>query len=154
MNQTVVDLRNDLGLHIGQVARLTNYLLDNQFHRAGYNITREQWSLMKLLWEQDGQSQQKLADRLMKNRASITSLIDNLQKQNLVVRVPNQQDKRSKLVYLTQQGSELQEPLADVFEATSQYSFRDIDEKKLETCMEVLLKVIKNIKAGPGGRRY
>ncbi|BDD01606.1 MarR family transcriptional regulator [Persicobacter psychrovividus] len=147
MDHAVVDLRNELGSHLGQVARLSNYLLDSQFSRAGFNITREQWSLLRLLWAEDGQSQQKLADRLMKNRASITSLIDNLEKQNLVVRVPNQKDKRSKLIYLTQQGRELKEPLADVFEATSQYCFRSISEENLETCMEVLLQVVRNIKS-------
>ena len=72
------DRSDELVILISQLDRINNYYLNHTFEKNGYPITREQWVIMKMLWEKNGVSQQELADELMKNKASITSLIENL----------------------------------------------------------------------------
>jgi len=72
--------------------------LQKNFRLAGLEITIEQWSVLYHLWKQDGMSQQELCNRTFRDKPSITRLIDNLEKQKLVKRMPSKEDRRINLV--------------------------------------------------------
>ena len=54
--------------------------LQKNFRQAGLEITIEQWSVLYHLWKEDGLSQQELGNRTFRDKASITRLIDNIEK--------------------------------------------------------------------------
>ena len=68
--------------------------LQKKFNRPGLNITIEQWSVLYHLWKEDGISQQELCNATFRDKPSITRLVDNLEKLNLVKRVPSENDRR------------------------------------------------------------
>ena len=82
--------------------------LQKNFKQAGTEITIEQWSVLYHLWKQDGLSQQQLCDATFRDKPSITRLMDNLEKQRLVKRVPSKEDRRINLIYLTKEALSLQ----------------------------------------------
>ena len=61
--------------------------LQKKFNSAGLNLTIEQWSVLYHLWKQDGISQQELCNATFRDKPSITRLVDNLEKLQLVKRV-------------------------------------------------------------------
>ena len=73
--------------------------LQKNFRKAGLDITIEQWSVLYHLWKEDGLSQLELGIRTFRDKASTTRLIDNLEKQELVVRIASKEDRRINLVY-------------------------------------------------------
>ena len=75
----------------------------------GMNLTIEQWSVLYHLWKQDGISQQELCNATFRDKPSITRLVDNLEKLNLVKRVASENDRRINKIYLTKQAQKLQE---------------------------------------------
>src|SRR5881398_902227 len=77
--------------------------LQKKFNTSGINLTIEQWSVLYHLWKEDGRSQQDLCNATFRDKPSITRLIDNLEKQNLVKRVSHESDRRINKVYLTKQ---------------------------------------------------
>ena len=81
--------------------------LQKKFNNAGLNITIEQWSVLYHLWKEDGRSQQQLCNATFRDKPSITRLVDNLEKLNLVKRVPSESDRRINLIYLTKQAQKL-----------------------------------------------
>src|SRR6476619_5566318 len=83
--------------------------LQKKFNTSGVNLTIEQWSVLYQLWKQDGLSQQQLCDATFRDKPSITRLVDNLEKLNLVKRVASKEDRRINMIYLTQQAQDLQE---------------------------------------------
>src|SRR5881628_1323502 len=83
--------------------------LQRKFNQSGINLTIEQWSVLYHLWKQDGASQQELCNATFRDKPSITRLIDNLEKLNLVKRVASENDRRINLIYLTKQAQKLQE---------------------------------------------
>jgi DNA-binding MarR family transcriptional regulator len=67
-------------------------------------LTPPQYYILSLLAEQDGRPFKDLADALACTRATMTGLVDTLEKKNLVQRVAHPEDRRSMLVRLTDEG--------------------------------------------------
>ena len=81
--------------------------LQKKFNNAGLNLTIEQWSVLYHLWKQEGMSQQELCNATFRDKPSITRLVDNLEKLDLVKRVASENDRRINLIYLTKAGAEI-----------------------------------------------
>ncbi|MGA1980484.1 MAG: MarR family transcriptional regulator [Sedimentisphaerales bacterium] len=76
-----------------------------------FGLTDVQFNLMMLLHHQSGTkgglSQARLSDMMLVNRANITSLIDRMEKSDLVVRTTTPEDRRYNVVKLTAHGKKL-----------------------------------------------
>ena len=120
--------------------------LQKKFNAAGSNITIEQWSVLYHLWKQDGISQQELCNATFRDKPSITRLVDNLEKINLVKRVASEHDQRINLIYLTKQAQKLQEETMILAEQTLNEALEKVPAEKIEVCKEVLQIVYDNLK--------
>ncbi|MGL4332950.1 MAG: MarR family winged helix-turn-helix transcriptional regulator [Bacteroidales bacterium] len=72
------------------------------------NITFEMIQVLVELWKQDGINQQELANKTFKDKSSLSYLLNNLEKRDLVLRYEDEHDRRNKLILLTDKGRELQ----------------------------------------------
>jgi MarR family 2-MHQ and catechol resistance regulon transcriptional repressor len=76
-----------------------------------FGLTDVQFNVLMLLVYQSqpdgGLSQAQLSDMMLVNRANITSLIDRMEKAQLVVRTSADADRRSNIVRLTDKGKKL-----------------------------------------------
>ena len=72
------------------------------------NLTPSQYFVMNLLWEIDGRPLNELASAFPASRPTISTIVDTLEKKDLVNRIPNPVDRRSLLVKLTATGKALQ----------------------------------------------
>ncbi|MBI5370907.1 MAG: winged helix-turn-helix transcriptional regulator [Sphingobacteriales bacterium] len=120
--------------------------LQKKFNGAGLNITIEQWSVLYHLWKQEGISQQELCNATFRDKPSITRLVDNLEKLNLVKRVPSEHDRRINMIYLTKQAQKLQEDTMALAEETLNEALETVPADKVDTCKEVLQIVYDNLK--------
>ena len=71
----------------GKVSAAINRKLSRNFRQNGMEITPEQWTVLLFLWEKDGVTQQELCNATFKDKPSMTRLIDNMERQHLVVRI-------------------------------------------------------------------
>ena len=122
-------------------------LMSNRLNKnlLEHEVTSEQWAVLSALWKKDGQTQQALADYANKNKASITHLIDNLEKRKLVERQVDENDRRNKIVHLTPDGADLQETLTKVVNKTTKKVTSDIDKKELKQCKKALKRMIDTL---------
>lgn len=120
--------------------------LQKKFNNAGLSITIEQWSVLYHLWKQDGISQQELCNASFRDKPSITRLVDNLEKLNLVRRVPSEHDRRINLIYLTKQGLKLQEESMQLADETLNEALITVPSNKVDVCKDVLQIVYDNLK--------
>lgn len=67
-------------------------------------ITFEMLQILSTLWHEQGITQQVLAERTAKDKACLTNLMNNLEKKGYVCRKEDPNDRRSKLVFLTEEG--------------------------------------------------
>lgn len=72
------------------------------------------YAILQALWGRDRQSPAALAVHAGCTRATMTSLLDSLEKRSLVQRYPHPQDRRSLLIALTTKGREVRKKTADL----------------------------------------
>lgn len=65
------------------------------------------YALLRAVREEDGQSQQALAERLHIPASTMVSLVDHLEKRALLERRPHATDRRTRLLHLTGQGTKV-----------------------------------------------
>ncbi len=123
--------------------------LQKNFRNAGLEITIEQWSVLYHLWKEDCLSQQELGNRTFRDKPSITRLIDNLEKQSLVKRMPSSTDRRINLVCLTEDAKALQQQTIDLANQTMNEALIGIKKEEIETVKTVLQKVYDNLSLLP-----
>jgi DNA-binding MarR family transcriptional regulator len=120
--------------------------LQKKLNAAGLNLTIEQWSVLYHLWKLDGQSQQELCNATFRDKPSITRLVDNMEKLNLVRRVAAENDRRINLIYLTKQAQKLEEETMRLADETLNEALETVPADKIEVCKEVLQIVYDNLK--------
>jgi DNA-binding MarR family transcriptional regulator len=120
--------------------------LQKNFKQAGIEITIEQWSVLYHLWKQDGVSQQDLCKQSFRDKPSITRLVDNLEKLQLVKRVPANNDRRINLIYLTEASKKLQDETMNMASQTLNEALEGVSASDIEMCKAVLQKVYDNLK--------
>lgn len=81
--------------------------LQRVLKRHNVDMTFEMLQVMNCLWNEQGISQQSLAEKTAKDKACLTNLINNLEKKNWVIRKEDSSDRRNRLIFLTAQGEEL-----------------------------------------------
>jgi DNA-binding MarR family transcriptional regulator len=119
--------------------------LQKKFNASGLNITIEQWSVLYHLWKEDGLSQQDLCNATFRDKPSITRLIDNLEKLNLVKRVPDDADRRINKVFLTRSAQKLEEQTMQMAEETLNEALEGVPMEQVELCKQVLQQVYNNL---------
>jgi MarR family transcriptional regulator, organic hydroperoxide resistance regulator len=134
-----------LGYLVHHAARAMSGRLNRNFAAAGYDVTAEQWKVLLRLWEHDGLTQNELCSRIAKNKASLTRLIDGLERRGLVNRTTGGRDRRSKRILLTPAGRVLRDPLTALALQTLAEAQAGLPESKLSVCREVLRTVFSNL---------
>jgi len=120
--------------------------LQKKFNTAGLNLTIEQWSVLYHLWKEDGKSQQDLCNATFRDKPSITRLVDNLEKLQLVKRVASESDRRINRIYLTRLAQKLQEQTMGLAEETLNEALGGVPADKIDVCKSVLQIVYDNLK--------
>ena len=76
----------------------------------------------------------------------MTRLIDNMERQHLVVRISDKRDRRTNLIHLTKTGKELEEKARFIANKTLKEAHHGLTLEELRVSQEVLLKIFTNTK--------
>lgn len=140
-------LQNDelFSILVGKISTAINRTFLRAFASEGIDITTEQWSVLACLWQKDKVTQQTLCDLTSKDKPSMTRLIDNLEKRNLVTRVSDHSDRRINLIHLTEAGVFLQQKATDLVQRIVMKTLSNITEEELNVSRTVLKKIMANL---------
>lgn len=140
------DIRLIFAILNGKVSAAINRKLSRNFRQNGLEITPEQWTVLIFLWEKDGVTQQELCNATFKDKPSMTRLIDNMERQHIVVRISDKKDRRTNLIHLTKDGKELEERARVIANQTLKEALKGITIEELSVSQEVLRKIFFNTK--------
>lgn len=145
-NLDLVSSENKYNLLSGRVALLLNRFLSQQFKSANVNLTREQWSILAVLWKSDRCSQQFIADSTSRDKPSVTRLIDNLVKEGYVIRKNDENDRRLNLIYLTDKGKEIEKDVIAAVDDTINKATKGLSNDQIVVVRDAFQIVYDNIK--------
>ena len=151
LKQQKTEIKSTLALELGRsMSELRNYVrqyIQVKIKEHGINITFEMLEVMACLWKKDGINQQEIADLTLRDKSSMTYLLDNLVKRKMVKRFEDENDRRNKLIYLTKEGNDLKEQLHPWVTEVYEIAAGDIDINDLKNSMLVITKMMQNLKS-------
>ena len=143
--ETILTIENLYSILSGRTHSVFNRALLNNFKNNNITLTKEQWTILGVLWQDDGCSQQTLADRTYKDKPGITRLIDNLEKENFVERRPDAKDRRLNLIFLTPKGKKIEKEVMTIVNQTIKDAIKGINSENLQIVKETFLQIYDNL---------
>lgn len=111
-----------------------------------YDLTLEQFHLLKHMSPDTGMSQRELGELVNKTPANITRILDRLELKYLVVRRSSTEDRRASWVVLTDRGQTLVREVMTIFESFSSQFTQGTTELEQQEARKFLNRIGQNIK--------
>lgn len=123
--------------------------LRNKLKENNLDLTFEMLQVLIILYKKEGVNQQELANILHKDKASLTYLIDNLSKRNLVQRSEDAADRRNKIITVTSEGARLKTTVTAWIDEMYTVAGRDIPVQTIKEGIELFEKIRTNLSQQP-----
>lgn len=136
--------KDSLGFIIYRTALALKSALQRCFKENGYEITGEQWAIIRHLWEEEALSQREIAEKTSKDKPNITRMLDALEKKRLIFRQSDPRDRRKYCIYLTKEGKQLYERLLPLTQNLRQRVTQNLAPEEIDLAKEILNKVYHN----------
>lgn len=112
MNYEQLKLENQLCFPFYAVSRLI--IRAYQEDLDALEITYPQYLVMMVLWENNEQTVNEIAEKLILNTNTVTPLLKRMEAMQLITRTPSKTDQRKVLVALTDSGRAMREQAAEI----------------------------------------
>ncbi len=101
---------------------------------APHRITTGQWSVLRVLWQEEGLSQVELAQRMMVEKASLTAVLKAMEADGLISRVRNAEDRRKVNIFLTPAGRRLKSKILPLIGKINKRATRRLSSADVQQC--------------------
>ncbi|MCP4024666.1 MAG: MarR family transcriptional regulator [Desulfobacteraceae bacterium] len=119
--------------------------LKKGFSQGGVHHVRPAYlGVLFVLWDEDSLKANELGKRAGLEPSTMTGLLDRMERDGILKRTPDPNDRRANRIKLTQKGKDEQAPAMQVVMDVLDQVFKDISEQDLETTKTVLRKVLIN----------
>ncbi|MCH7412904.1 MarR family transcriptional regulator [Belliella sp. R4-6] len=130
---------------LDRTARKVKQYAQQKFNLGEFDITVDQWLVLKNLAENELLSQTELAQLVFKDHPTLTRIIDILSKKGYVERIPHPQDRRSFQLHLTEDGIEKVESLKPQVASIREKAWENLDSKDFEEFKRILNTIYNNL---------
>ena len=140
------NLNSVIFYNIEEAIKTYRMYAQNQLKINGLKITIDQWLVLKCLKENPNTTQVELAEKVFKDNASITRIIDLLVKANYLERTINQTDRRKFDLKITISGEKTLEDVYKIVLKNRSKALENISIEEIETVSSILKKISFNCK--------
>lgn len=134
---------------ISRVNLVVSSALKRGFAEAGAPHVRPAYlGVLIALWTEDGLKTVDLAHRAGLETSSMTGLLDRMERDRLLRRDPDPNDRRAHQIHLTEEGRAIRASVTKVVENVLAMVFQDISDDQLASTKEVLRRVLANANEG------
>jgi len=141
-------LQHSVGFLVNQTALHLKRELQQEFRRHGYHVTVEQWALLNQLWDQEGRYQVQLAELILKDKPNVGRMLEILEKDGLVYRRRDDQDRRAYRAYLTEQGRSLEDKLIPLAVGVLDRALKGLEPGDVRELIRLLAIIDRNLDQG------
>jgi DNA-binding MarR family transcriptional regulator len=138
------------GYRIGMMSRLQAALLERRLR--GHGVAAGQLPYLMEALCKPGQTQDEMAARVGVGSAATARALHALERDGLVTRAENPDNRRQKLVTPTGRARELEAPLRAVLDGHDQMLFKDFSPRERAQALELMDRMAHNLRAALDGR--
>ncbi len=139
-------IEDGIGFLANQLSFALRQNATRECEAIGYKATPEGLGILFLLSRQDGLPQSQISEFLAKDKAAITRLLNALEKEGLVRRDHDKDDRRVVHSHLTPKGKKAVEDIIPAFHSFFIEVFDGIDVDEFDVARKVLRQIIANLK--------
>lgn len=137
------DIEKYLGYHINVVS----HFIQNTYNQklAEYDISMSQAKVLFFLADKGEQAQSVLQQRLYIKGSSMNGLIESLEKKELIKKRQSDEDRRTKLIQISEQGQELEKKLWVVIDHIEQELLTGFNQEEQQVMISWLKRMRENV---------
>lgn len=113
--------------------------------KAGYDITLDQWLILKTINDDPGSTQQQIAKKVFKDIASVTRIVELLVKKGFLEREFLPTDRRRQQLIVTKSAKSLLQNVHGISMSNRNSALSGIDSAAIENLQSTLQSIIKNV---------
>lgn len=126
-----------------QIIRFHFDLIHSRLQKVG--IYPGQPPILFTLSHNDGLSQRELAQKIHVKAATLTIMINRMQKADLLLRRQDARDQRISRVFLTDKGKKMEEKVGEILESVERECFDNLTNDELIILRRLLMQVKDNL---------
>ncbi|WP_425416937.1 MarR family winged helix-turn-helix transcriptional regulator [Oricola indica] len=132
---------------VGYQVRQTHRLLQRYLQRKiePYGVTPGMWYFLRALWDQDGLTQRELSIVVGTMEPTTLTAIKAMERNGLVRRIKNAEDRRKINIFLTRRGQALRAELMPLAKEVVGNAVADFSEQEKQTLLGYLKAVQDNV---------
>lgn len=130
---------------LDRTARRVKQYAQRKFKLGDFDITVDQWLILKNLSENELLSQSELAQLVFKDQPTLTRIIDLLTKKGYVERVPHPLDRRSFQLLLTESGVSKVKELKPKVVSIREKAWENLNKEDFEEFKRILNTIYYNL---------
>ena len=104
----------------------------------------EQGKILFILWQKDKVTQKELASETGLAKNTITVMLEKMEKNDLIRRITDENDKRKSLVVLTEHAKSLKKCSDKISDKMLKKMYKGFSEEEIDNFEEYLHRIIKN----------
>lgn len=143
--QDLFKSNKNFGFLTNRVGRLLKKTLHQIAEEKQIDIPTHELGILSDLQRKEGVLQQDLAESLIRNKSSITKMLERLECGDFVHKKEDPDDARCKRIYLTSKGKNLNELLKDAVPDVHQIAFKGLSNTDMKIALMVLEKIYHNL---------
>jgi DNA-binding MarR family transcriptional regulator len=136
---------NSYSFLLDRTARRVKQYAQQKFNELNFNITVDQWLVLKHLYEHEAMKQNELAELIFKDNPTLTRIIDLLVEKGLTVRKVHPEDRRSFQVELTKEGQKKVEQMKPRIKAVREKAWEGLTDRDFAQFKKILNTIYNNL---------
>jgi DNA-binding MarR family transcriptional regulator len=133
---------------LGRLLGIAGRLVQGRFHRVleAQGLTHAGWQVLLALWKDDNLTQREVADRVYVTQATVTGVVDTLEREGFVTRTRDETDRRVVRVALTKDGRRRLERTFKTVAAEMAPVFEDMTPREEQVVRRFLTRTVERLR--------
>jgi DNA-binding MarR family transcriptional regulator len=121
--------------------------LNKEFQKEfGEELTTDFWYVLSALWAEDNLSHNLLAERVSRDKASLSRTLDIMEEKGLVKRIAVENDRRGSKIILTRKATELHNRVTEIAISYTNGGLKGLSPIEVKELARMLNQIFSNIR--------
>ena len=133
------------GFLMAKIRQVGGRIFSKMLKDSGIEINPAQGRIMFALWQQDGISINELAKRTQLGKSTLTSMLDRLEKEGFLKRVPSREDRRKILLKRTKKDRAMEAKYVEVSQQMTKLYYNGFSKSEIDRFENDLARILNNL---------
>lgn len=130
---------------IGEIEKMVRNRLVRVIREQGYDISPEQFTILVLLWYNDGMTQSELIEKVGRDKTTVSRVLSRMLKNKLISRADDPDNRRINRIHITPKGKAIQDVLIGKAGPIYLQAMDGVEPTDAEVANKVLRRIFNNL---------